>query len=164
MRKATGVRKMYQGESMLNFAHYLVDYYAPDLHEFRVILTVGDCLYDWQHGKSLIVWRPGSGLDTLLHELGHHRLRHRRETISNGEIVAQEAAAWLWAERRARVLGVRFDYDDIDQLYNKAMRTVFWGKKRGSTNFSIDWRFKDGRKEARTPKVLRDPNGGGGSS
>ena len=163
MRTATSLRKMSSAESVLNFAHYLVDYYASDLHEFRVLLTKGDCLYDWCHGKALIIWRPTEELYALLHEIAHHRLKHRTYDDDDGRYMKREAAAWLWAERRARMHGVKFDYVEIDRTINWQLRSALWGKKRGSLNFSIDWRFKDGRKEARTPKVLRDPDGGGGS-
>jgi len=114
MRTATNVRKMATADSVLSFAHYLVDYYASDLQEFRVLFTAGACSYEWRDQKPLIIWRPTSGLMVLLHEIGHHRLKHR---CNERRELLEEAEAWLWAERRAKIHGVRFDYTEIAKIF-----------------------------------------------
>jgi len=132
-------RKIGATESVLEFAHYLVDYYGADLKEFNVLMAPGECFYEYDKEGSVLTWRVIEGLDVLLHELGHHRLHHSR-AVSRAEDLVAEAEAWLWAEARAHRHGVKFDYAKATKLYSNYL----WrGRDRGPVK--IDWRRRDGR-------------------
>ena len=124
---------------MLEFAHYLVDYYGEGIKEFRVLMTPGGCWYQPGEEGAILSWRISEGLDVLLHELGHHRLNHCGEQSRAEDLVA-EAEAWLWAEARAHRHGVKFHYVKAERLFSNYL----WrGRDRGPVK--IDWRRRDGR-------------------
>lgn len=95
--------------------------------------------YDWNNGKPFITWSVPQGLSSLLHELGHHRLRHDRVPENEGIIlidsIAEEAEAWLWAEERAWRHDIKFDRAGADKWF-ETYCTQHW--KKGVV--AIQWR------------------------
>lgn len=98
--------------------------------------------YDWNEGKPIVTWSIPQGLPCLLHELGHHRLKHDRVKENKGIIlidtIAEEAEAWLWAEERAQRHDIKFDYAMADkwfesyctQRWKKGIVTIQWRRKK----------------------------------
>lgn len=63
------------------------------------------------NGKLTIHWWPSRGITTLLHEIGHIRLKHvHTEHVCAAQEIRHELQAWKWAETVARIEGVVFDY------------------------------------------------------
>ena len=97
--------------------------------------------YAWNDGKPYIQWAVTHGLASLLHELGHHRLRHDRlgefKGIVRVDELAEEAEAWLWAEERARRHEVKIDY----KLADKWFETYCKGRRKEGVVL-INWRYK----------------------
>ncbi len=78
-----------------------------------------------------VSWDPSKGLTTLLHEIGHYRLRHwgraqlERELVApTAAIVMAEVAAWLWAEKAARRHRIVFDYGEAERAFGTYSRQV----------------------------------------
>lgn len=140
MSRPTCVRKKRPDESVLDFAHYLLDFYAPGVKR-RILFTQGDSEYRVHaDGSKTITWRIPHKLDALLHEIAHYRLKHHHWECSTADDLIMEAEAWLWAERKARVHGITFEYALNEQAY----AGYRWrGRKRGPVK--IDWRHRNGR-------------------
>ena len=86
---------------------------------------------DDEAGTITVRWNPASGFTTLLHEIGHYRLRHHGPAQLERELIAPKAstilaevAAWLWAERAARRHRLTFDYDRANRAFRTYTRDV----------------------------------------
>lgn len=138
MARPTSVRKKRPDESVMEFARYLLDLYADDVDDIRILFTNGESAYESENGYFRITWRIPHNLETLLHEIGHHRLRHRNPFASRTDELIAEAEAWLWAERKAKQHGITFDYETAEGAY-----AAYTWKGRARGPVIIDWRYKD---------------------
>jgi hypothetical protein len=113
-------------------ARQLVRAFCPDAR--LEIVPNGNCYTDGvfqkTSGSLRIRWAPRNGYTTLLHEIGHLRLRHfsskakARERASKAEAIMAEAAAWLWAEDAARKAKLPFDYELADLGFRTYVENV----------------------------------------
>ena len=81
-----------------------------------------------------IVWLPESGLTSLLHEIGHHRLEGHGKPKSDMDEIVNEALAWRWAEWAAQQENLWFDYTMADRCFATYTKRA---------PLKIDWRRKD---------------------
>lgn len=108
--------------------------------------------HEVDHIPVRVLWRPSNGLTSLLHEIGHYRLRHfgplhlERGLIAPTETVMwEEVCAWLWAERAARRHHVPFDYGQAERNFGTYCRQVRiawrWGPAdcASQSNSPGDW-------------------------
>jgi hypothetical protein len=119
-------------------ARRLLKSFCPDV--LLEVVPRGNCYTDSvvqkASGRLKIRWAPRNGYTTLLHEIGHLRLRHfgskaqARQRGSKAEAVMAEAAAWLWAEHAARKAKLPFNY----ALADLGFRTYVAGVRMG-------WRY-----------------------
>lgn len=83
---------------------------------------------------NVILWTPLSGLSSLLHEIGHHRMEGHGIAKTPMDELVNEAVAWRWAEWAARQENLWFDYSMADKCF---------ATYAGKAPLKIDWRFKD---------------------
>jgi len=86
-----------------------------------------------------ILWIVTDGLDTLMHELGHHVLRHGKSDrkFSFRERIMWEVDAWLWAEKKCRAHSIPFDYKSCTAQFESYFTNNYqyqWVK--------INWRYE----------------------
>ena len=137
-RKAT--RDLSQS-SLSDAAAYLMERYGRGVVLKGCMKPLKGAYYDWNEGKPSISWNVSQGLNALLHELGHHRLKHdrlelRKKGVHIDEIL-EEAEAWLWAEERAYRHDIPLDYADADKWF-ESYCNYHW--KKGVV--AIQWRRK----------------------
>lgn len=80
-----------------------------------------------------IHWAVNDGLSVLLHELGHHACKHRRDSCCDSARLEEEAEAWIWAEKWAYRHGIKFDY--------KAANKAFENYQAGRPVMVMNWRY-----------------------
>ena len=138
-RKAT--RDLSQ-TSTSDAAAYLMERYGRGVELKGSMKPLKGAYYDWNEGKPSVSWNVTQGVHALLHELGHHRLKHDRLELRGKGIhideIAEEAEAWLWAEERAYRHDIPFDYADADKWFEtycnrhwkKGIVTIRWRRKK----------------------------------
>jgi hypothetical protein len=113
--------------------------YAPSLVLRRKLAPSGSYYTGDEPERPVrIQWWTGDGLTTLLHELGHHVLRHNQKVSWRAEIM-EEVEAWLWAEKTARLEKIDFDY----KMAEESFAGYFTSAKRRQA-VSIIWRWRNG--------------------
>ena len=134
--------------SLIEHGEKLVKQYGDGVTTFRP-MVVGNKKASWhifhedeENGHTAtILWIVSDGLDSLMHELGHHVLRHGKtdRNFTFRERIMWEVDAWLWAEKKCRAHSISFDYDCIEKqfaVYFRAHRQYQW--------VNINWRYKNG--------------------
>ena len=120
---------------------FLMDKYGQGVELRGTTKPLRNATYDWNDGSPYLLWSYSQPLACLLHEIGHHRLRHDRLPVDAKGVVhideiAEEAAAWLWAEERARRHEVAFPYG----LAEKWFETYCKGRRKKGIVL-INWRY-----------------------
>ena len=127
---------------MTDAAAYLMERYGRGVELKGCMKPLKGSYYEWNEGKPVVTWSVSQGLGALLHELGHHRLRHDRLELRGKGVhideALEEAEAWLWAEERAYRHDIKFDYPDADKWFEsycnyhwkKGVVVIQWRRKK----------------------------------
>lgn len=112
--------------------------YAPGVPLLPKFQPVQSEYREWETPRP-IKWYICDGLQTLLHEIGHHVLRHTVTNCSWRQEVTEEAEAWLWAEKTSRKEGIPFDYAAGEKWF-----VTYFAAARRRPSVLINWKWKNG--------------------
>ena len=123
---------------LLHAADALVEKYAPGVPLRSKFNYVESEYREWETPRP-IKWYICDGLQILLHEIGHHVMRHTNTDATWRQEVLEEVEAWLWAEKTARKESILFDY----AVAEKWFLTYFSSVNRRQLVL-INWKWKNG--------------------
>ena len=123
----------------LQLARFLMARYAADV-ELRILRTKGNpkawiwIQSDGSQETERIDWANGDGLTSLLHEIGHHRVRETPSGETGDTLISLiwEARAWVWGEECARRENLYFNYELADRSF---------ATHAGELPVRINWRY-----------------------